>query len=173
METENQSIRKRTVESAHQIIVKAGTRLLTSRESIAALVSGIAALRQAGKKVLLVSSGAVGMGMELLGLKRRPRELARKQALAAIGQSRLMEIYSEECAKYGFLPAQLLLTKSDLNIRERYLNVMNCINSLWEHDVLPVLNENDPVSVAELKFGDNDTLAAIAAVMMRFSMMPP
>ena len=128
---ENSEIRKTAVESARQVIVKAGTRLLTDRQSIAALVEGIAHLRQAGKKVLLVSSGAVGMGMELLNLKRRPKELAAKQALAAVGQTRLMAIYAEECAKYGFLPAQLLLTAADLNSRSRYLNVMNCINALW------------------------------------------
>lgn len=158
---ENLEIRKAAVESARQVIVKAGTRLLTDRQSIAALVEGIAHLRQAGKKVLLVSSGAVGMGMELLNLKRRPKELAAKQALAAVGQTRLMAIYAEECAKYGFLPAQLLLTAADLNSRSRYLNVMNCINALWEKNLLPVINENDPVSVAELKFGDNDKLAGL------------
>lgn len=158
---ENRAIRKGAVDSARQIIVKAGTRLLTSRESIAELVSGIALLRQAGKKVLLVSSGAVGMGMELLKIPRRPKDLAAKQALAAVGQTRLMAIYAEECAKYGFLPAQLLLTAADLNSRSRYLNVMNCINALWEKELLPVINENDPVSVAELKFGDNDKLAGL------------
>ena len=158
---ENQEIRKKAVDSARQVIVKAGTRLLTSRESIAELVSGIALLRRAGKKVLLVSSGAVGMGMELLKIPRRPRDLAAKQALAAVGQTRLMAIYAEECAKYGFLPAQLLLTAADLNSRSRYLNVMNCINALWEKELLPVINENDPVSVAELKFGDNDKLAGL------------
>lgn len=158
---ENSEIRKTIVDSAKQVIVKAGTRLLTDRNSIAALVSGIARLREAGKKVLLVSSGAVGMGMELLNLEHRPKELAAKQALAAVGQTRLMAIYAEECAKYGFLPAQLLLTAADLNSRSRYLNVMNCINALWEKDLLPVINENDPVSVAELKFGDNDKLAGL------------
>ena len=158
---ESQEIRKWAVDSARQVIVKAGTRLLTSRESIAELVSGIAQLRRAGKKVLLVSSGAVGMGMELLKIPRRPKDLAAKQALAAVGQTRLMAIYAEECAKYGFLPAQLLLTAADLNSRSRYLNVMNCINALWEKELLPVINENDPVSVAELKFGDNDKLAGL------------
>ena len=162
---ENLEIRRTAVESARQIIVKAGTRLLTDRHSIAALVEGIAHLRQAGKKVLLVSSGAVGMGMELLNLKHRPKELAAKQALAAVGQTRLMAIYAEECAKYGFLPAQLLLTAADLNSRSRYLNVMNCINALWEKDVLPIVNENDPVSIDELKFGDNDFLAGLLATL--------
>ncbi len=149
------------IASTRQIVVKAGTRLLIDRASIAALVDGIAALRESGRRVLLVSSGAVGMGMTALKLTERPRELARIQALAAIGQTRLMSIYAEECARHGFQVAQLLLTAADLRSRERYLNVMNCINVLWENGVLPIVNENDSVSVDELKFGDNDKLAGM------------
>lgn len=151
------------VAAANKIIVKAGTRLLIDRASIAALVAGIAELRNAGKQVLLVSSGAVGMGMEAVGLKARPRELAQNQALAAIGQSRLMSIYAEEAEKRGFHVAQMLLTAYDFNRRERCLNIKNCINALWERDILPIVNENDSVSVDELKFGDNDTLCAMMA----------
>ena len=162
MDTEkNIALRKEAVSASKQIIVKAGTRLLIDRESIAKLVDGIALLRQRGHRVLLVTSGAVGMGMELAGLEKRPKELAQKQALAAMGQARLMSIYAEEAARHGFQVAQLLLTASDLRNRSRYLNVMNCINALWERDVLPIVNENDSVSVAELKFGDNDTLAGM------------
>ncbi|MBQ9087862.1 MAG: glutamate 5-kinase [Lentisphaeria bacterium] len=153
--------RREAMAQAKQIIVKAGTRLLIDRQSIARLVDGIAMLRKQGYRVLLVTSGAVGMGMELAGLSKRPGELAQKQALAAMGQTRLMSIYSEEAARHGFNVAQLLLTASDLRNRGRYLNVMNCINALWERDVLPIVNENDSVSVAELKFGDNDTLAGM------------
>ena len=159
--TETTSLRADAVGAAKKIIVKAGTRLLIDRDSIARLVSGIAKLREHGHQVLLVSSGAVGMGMEIAGLTRRPAELAQKQALAAMGQTRLMSIYSEETAKHGFFAAQLLLTASDLRSRVRYLNVMNCINALWDRDVLPIANENDPVSINELKFGDNDTLAGM------------
>lgn len=159
--TEDISFRKDAVSNAKKIIVKAGTRLLIDRSSIAKLVSGIAKLRQAGHQVLLVSSGAVGMGMELAGVTKRPAELAHKQALAALGQTRLMSIYSEEAAKHGFSAAQLLLTAADLRNRNRYLNVMNCINALWERQILPIANENDSVSINELKFGDNDTLAGM------------
>ena len=155
------SLRLEAISSARQIIVKAGTRLLIDRKSIADLVNGIAALRAAGHRVLLVSSGAVGMGMETLGLTKRPKELAQRQALAAVGQSALMAIYSKECRKHGFAAAQLLLTAGDLRQRTRYLNVMNCVNALWAQNVLPIVNENDPVSVDELKFGDNDTLAGL------------
>jgi len=153
--------RANAVASAKQIVIKAGTRLLIDRPSIAALVDGIAAIRETGRRVLLVSSGAVGMGMKALNLSERPRELARIQALAAVGQTRLMSIYAEECARHGFQVAQLLLTAADLRSRERYLNVMNCINVLWERGALPIVNENDSVSVDELKFGDNDKLAGL------------
>lgn len=155
--------RKNAIAAADKIIIKAGTRLLIDRASIAALVSGIAALRNAGKQVLLVSSGAVGMGMEAVGLSVRPRELAQTQALAAIGQSRLMSIYAEEAARHGFKVAQMLLTAYDFSRRERCLNIKNCINALWEREILPIVNENDSVSVDELKFGDNDTLSAMMA----------
>ena len=155
--------RAAAIGAARKIIVKAGTRLLIDRASIAALVSGIAALRANGKQVLLVSSGAVGMGMEVVGMKTRPRELAQKQALAAIGQCKLMSIYGEEAERHGFKVAQMLLTAYDFSRRERCLNIKNCINALWEKDILPIINENDSVSVDELKFGDNDTLSAMMA----------
>lgn len=97
------------------------------------------------------------------GEVHQQRRLRLVQALAAIGQSRLMSIYDEECGRRNFKTAQLLLTADDLRSRKRYLNVMNCINALWENGVLPIVNENDPVSVDELKFGDNDTLAGMLA----------
>ncbi|MBQ4106162.1 MAG: glutamate 5-kinase [Lentisphaeria bacterium] len=156
-------IRQRLLAGCHQIVIKAGTRLLTDRSRIARLVDGIAEVRRRGCRVLLVSSGAVGMGMQQLGLSRRPRDLAAVQALASVGQCKLMALYEEECARHGFKVAQLLLTAADLRSRNRYLNVMNCINALWENDVLPVVNENDAVSVDELKFGDNDYLAGLLA----------
>lgn len=153
------------MDGCRQIIVKAGTRLLTDRGRISSLTSGIALLRDRGFRVLLVSSGAVGTGMRLLKMTRRPRELSRIQALAAVGQCRLMAVYEEECRRRGFRSAQLLLTAADLRSRERYLNVMNCINALWEQDVLPIVNENDSVSVDELKFGDNDVLSGVLATL--------
>ena len=157
------AVRRELLQNCRQIIVKAGTRLLTDQKRIATLVSGIAAIRQRGIRVLLVSSGAVGMGMKELGMTKRPQELSAVQALAAIGQCKLMSIYEEECAKFGFKTAQLLLTAADIRSRERYLNVMNCINALWDKDILPIVNENDSVSVDELKFGDNDYLCGVLA----------
>lgn len=158
---QNIELRKNVMSNCRRIVVKAGTRLLTSHEQIAKLVDGIAFLRKNNFQVMLVTSGAVGMGMKVLGLAKRPRKLAEVQALAAIGQGKLMEIYENECARHGIKTAQLLLTASDLRSRTRYVNVMNCINALWENDVLPIVNENDSVSVDELKFGDNDILSAM------------
>ena len=117
--------------------------------------------------MILVSSGAVGTGMKSLGLTRRPRRLSQVQALAALGQVKLMSMYEAECEKLGFRAAQILLTAEDLRSRERHLNALNCIETLLSDDVLPIINENDPVSVDELKFGDNDILASLLASMTR------
>jgi len=161
------SLREDVLKNCKQIVVKAGTRLLTDTAMIAVLIRQIAMLRDRGYKVMLVSSGAVGVGMKTLGLEKRPAKLASKQALAAIGQNKLMTMYQNECHKHGFHSAQLLLTADDLKDRKRHLNVMNCIDALWAENILPVINENDCVSVDELKFGDNDTLAGLLAAMTR------
>ncbi len=163
----NIEIRKKLVASCRRIVIKAGTRLLTDPEALAVLIRQIKTVRDSGIQVLLVSSGAVGTGMRSLGLKKRPRRLSEVQALAAIGQIRLMSVYEAECEKLGFKAAQILLTAEDLRSRERHLNALNCIESLLAQDVLPIINENDPVSVDELKFGDNDILAALLASMTR------
>jgi len=161
------SIRKNILENCNQVVVKVGTRLLTDTVMIKQLMLQINALREKGYKVMLVSSGAVGVGMKTLGLEKRPTKLSAVQALAALGQNKLMAMYQNECSKYGFNSAQLLLTADDLKDRKRHLNVMNCIESLWSQDILPIVNENDSVSVDELKFGDNDTLAGLLATMTR------
>ncbi len=158
-------MRKRLLKNCHEVVIKAGTRLLTDEERIGELVDGINFIRQTGRRVLLVSSGAVGMGMKELGFEKRPRDLAMVQALAAAGQCKLMSIYSEKCLQHNFRCAQLLLTKADLQNRKRYLNVNNCINALWDNGVLPIVNENDSISTDELKFGDNDTLAGMLATL--------
>jgi glutamate 5-kinase len=116
---------------------------------------------------MLVSSGAVGMGMQTMNLTKRPSKLSAIQALAAVGQCNLMALYEKECSKYNFHAAQMLLTNEDLNNRNRHLNVLNCINSLWNQGNLPIINENDSVSIDEIKLGDNDTLAAMLAIMTR------
>ena len=167
MTEKNINARKKLIDSCGSVVVKAGTRLLTEPALIPVLVSHIAKLRAKGKKVLLVSSGAVGLGIKALGLTSRPKKLAAVQGLAAIGQGRLMARYQEACEAEGFIAAQLLLTMADLRDRRRHLNVLNCINELWSRDVLPIVNENDTVSVDELKFGDNDILSGFIAAMTK------
>ena len=164
---ENCELRKKLLEDCRRVVVKAGTRLLTDPELLPGIVRQIKELRDAGKQVILVSSGAVGTGMKSLGLTRRPRRLSQVQALAALGQVKLMSMYEAECEKLGFRAAQILLTAEDLRSRERHLNALNCIETLLSDDVLPIINENDPVSVDELKFGDNDILASLLASMTR------
>ena len=161
------ALRKELIRNCHRVVVKAGTRLLTDPESLSRIIRQIADIRKAGKQVILVSSGAVGTGMKLLGLKKRPSGLSEVQALAALGQVKLMAMYQEECAKHGFHAAQLLLTADDLRDRERHINTLNCVETLLSQNILPIVNENDPVSVSGLKFGDNDILASLLACMTR------
>ena len=159
--------RKKIVDNAEQVIIKVGTRLLTDESRIPILISEIAKIKARGINVALVSSGAVGVGMKLLGLKKRPTKLSEVQSLAAVGQGRLVSLYNKECCKYGFYAAQMLLTADDLEDHDRHLNALNCLHSLWKHNILPIINENDVVSVDELKFGDNDFLAGLVATMTK------
>lgn len=152
-----------------RVVVKLGTGVLTSgvgrldSARIAGVATELAALRSHGTEVIVVSSGAVGLGMGALGLERRPRDVSRKQACAAIGQSRLMETWREAFAPHGITVAQVLLTHEDLRSRSRFLGVRETLRQITAYDAIPVINENDTVSAAEIKFGDNDTLSALVA----------
>ncbi len=152
-----------------RIVVKLGTGVLTTgigqlnTERIAALATGIAGLRAAGVEVIVVSSGAVGLGMGRLGLKKKPADVSRKQACAAIGQSLLMQTWQRAFDPHSTTVAQVLLTHEDLRSRARHLGVRDCLEELIRYGVVPVINENDTVSAAEIKFGDNDTLSALVA----------
>ena len=159
--------RRQIIKDAKQIVIKVGTRLLTDSSLIPSIIRQIAHLKEMGYRVMLVSSGAVGVGMQTMGIKKRPSRISAVQALAAVGQSALMSIYEKECKRYSFHAAQMLLTKEDLGDRNRHLNVLNCIHSLWNQGNLPIINENDSVSIDEIKLGDNDTLAAMLAIMTR------
>ncbi|WET05104.1 glutamate 5-kinase [Lentisphaerota bacterium ZTH] len=170
MNTDSVNQRKQVISECSRIVLKVGTRLLTDTHRIPILIKGISKLRNLGIEVILVSSGAVGIGMQELSISRRPRKLSQIQALAATGQNKLMAIYDKECRRHGFMSAQLLLTTADLQSRERHLNVLNCINELLKRGILPIVNENDSVSIDELKFGDNDGLAALLAAMTRSSL---
>ncbi|MFA6287949.1 MAG: glutamate 5-kinase [Opitutaceae bacterium] len=155
-----------------RVVIKLGTGVLTSGIGqlntirIAAIAAEIAALRLAGTEVIVVSSGAVGLGMGRLGLKKKPSELSRKQACAAIGQSLLMQTWQSGFEPHGITVAQVLLTHEDLRARNRYLGVKDTLEKLIGYNVVPVINENDTVSAAEIKFGDNDTLSAMVASLV-------
>lgn len=155
------------------IVVKIGTSSLTQSatgqlalSTLAALVETLTQLRQQGYGVVLVSSGAVGVGRERLGLTERPRTIALKQAVAAVGQGRLMRLYDDFFTSIQQPIAQVLLTRGDLVQRNGYVNVYNTFQQLLKLGVIPIVNENDTVAVDELKFGDNDTLSALVASLV-------
>jgi glutamate 5-kinase len=166
-------VRQEVLTTAHTVVVKVGTNVLTgpdgvlSRSQLQALADQLYRIRARGKQVALVSSGAVGAGVGRLGLGKRPADLRHLQACAAIGQSLLMRAYEECLAKYDVPTAQVLLTASDFDSRPRYLNVRNTLLALFEWNCLPIINENDTVSVAEIRFGDNDHLAAMLTNLLQ------
>ena len=156
----------------HCVVVKVGTNVLTRPDglldmtSISALVDQIAKLKSLGVSVILVSSGAVGAGRSLLPLEEQTHKVVRRQVLSAIGQVRLMEIYRQLFLNYGLFCAQVLATKEDFRDRRHYLNMKNCFQALLRDQVVPVVNENDVISVTELMFTDNDELAGLVAAMI-------
>lgn len=160
-----------------RIVVKVGTSILTSpdylpdKSWIKKLTAQIAALTEKNIQVILVTSGAIGAGMGLLGLSTRPHLLPQQQAAAAIGQSRLMEIYNYSFKLHNLLTAQILLTNEDLSSRQRYLNAKNTLLTLLNYKVIPIINENDTVSVDEIRFGDNDKLSALVAVLAQADLL--
>ena len=165
-------MRSELLKNISRVVVKLGTGVLTdSRKQIdpaqlEQIVAQVAALRQAGKEVVVVTSGAVGAGMGALGFNTRPADLAEKQACAAVGQSRLMSTYEKLFAKHNLVVAQVLLTHDDLEHHERHLNARNTLVTLLGHGVVPIINENDAVSFTEIKVGDNDTLSALVASLL-------
>jgi glutamate 5-kinase len=166
-------VRQEVIAQAHTVVVKVGTNVLTGPDGrlappqLQALADQIQRLRASGRKVALVSSGAIGAGMGRLGLGKRPTDLRQLQACAAIGQSFLMRAYQECLESQHVHTAQILLTAGDFDNRARYLNARNTILTLFEWNVLPIINENDTVSVAEIKFGDNDHLAAMVTNLLQ------
>lgn len=168
-------VRQEIATSATTIVVKVGTRVLTRPEGqldehrIARLAEELNAVCDSGRKVVLVSSGAVGAGMSQLGMTSRPTDLAQLQAVAAIGQTNLIETYDRTFRKHNRHAAQILLTADDLNCRIRYLNCRNTIHSLLDFKAIPIINENDTIAVDELMttFGDNDRLAALVTNLLQ------
>ena len=168
----NLSVRARLLKEANLVVVKIGTGILNDGQyrlasgRIRQIVGQIARAKKEGREVVVVSSGAVGAGMEALGYSRRPSRLEELQACAAVGQSRLMAIYQEHFAGHDIQTAQVLLTHSDLEDHERHLNARNTIMALLARGVVPVVNENDAVSFTELTVGDNDKLSALVSVLL-------
>lgn len=156
-----------------RIVLKFGSGILASARGLSLdekqfqrLTAEVAGVIAAGHECCIVSSGAVAAGLGVLGLKERPEELAARQACAAVGQAKLMEVYARHFAAHGLCVAQLLLTHGDLDSRTRHANAQNTLARLFERrNVVPIINENDSVAVEELKFGDNDRLSAEVAML--------
>ncbi|PZS13317.1 MAG: glutamate 5-kinase [Pseudonocardiales bacterium] len=156
------------VAAAHRTVVKVGSASLTSRgqldpERLDAIVEVLAARHAAGQQVVLVSSGAIAAGIGPLGLRTRPRDLATQQAAASVGQLLLAERYAASFARYGLRVGQVLLTADDLHRRGHYRNADRTLERLLALGVIPIVNENDTVATHEIRFGDNDRLAALVA----------
>lgn len=166
-ETRNQ------LKQAKRIVVKVGSRVLVDatgkpdHERIFSLVSGIAAQREAGCEMLLVSSGAIAAGIEALGMTGRPAELPELQMAAAVGQGRLMSLYSHLFGQKHVKVGQILLTNDIFQHDERRANAQNTLLKLIEYGIVPVINENDTVATEEIKFGDNDLLAALVSILVK------
>ncbi|MDZ4200181.1 MAG: glutamate 5-kinase [Kiritimatiellia bacterium] len=173
---EGESLRA-ALPTARRVVVKIGTRVLVRRDGrpddrrLRALVGNLSALHAAGRDVAVVSSGAVGAGMETLGLRSRPKTVADLQMAAAVGQSRLMARYDRLFGERGLHVGQVLLTHDGLRHRERHLNARHTLLNLLRHRIVPIINENDTVSVEEIRFGDNDLLAALVSVLIEADLL--
>lgn len=157
---------RETLRQSKRLVVKVGTALLAAgggtlnTRFLGRLAAEIADLRKQGREVILVSSGAIGSGMQAMGCREKPRTIPAKQALAAIGQPRLMQAYTQVFRRRGLHVAQILLTAEDIDQRQRYAHARNTLLEILRLGVIPIFNENDTVAVDEIKFGDNDTLSA-------------
>lgn len=165
-------VRQEIFQACKTVIVKIGTNVLTTEndrldlDRIQCIADQIHRIQETGRRVVLVSSGAVGAGIGILGLNRRPDSLPELQAAAAIGQPSLMRTWGDALSKTGHQTAQLLLTGNDFRSRQRYLNVRNTIRTLFDFNVVPIVNENDTVSIKEIAVGDNDQLASMLATLL-------
>jgi len=163
----NKDIRRKILGKRRRIVVKVGSSILASIEKglhyevFSHLTKEISDLKRQGYEIVLVSSGAIAAGMEKLGYKTRPQAITQKQATAAVGQTRLMNIYEKYFSRSQQMVAQVLLTHDDLSHRRRFLNARNTLLTLLELGIIPIINENDTVVVDEIKFGDNDNLSAL------------
>jgi glutamate 5-kinase len=163
--------KRRILSRGRRIVIKIGSQILSSPTGIEEgrlkeLVRELAMLHDQKKELAVVSSGAVAAGMTRLGLKERPKTIPQKQALAAVGQIKLMALYERHFARFEKSVAQVLLTHEDLANRQRYLNPRHTFQTLLESHIIPIVNENDTVAVEEMKFGDNDHLSSLVATLL-------
>lgn len=173
--------RREHIASAKRIVIKVGTSTITHENgrfnltNLENLCRSIANLMNQGKEVILVSSGAIGVGVGKLRLPEKPNTIRDKQAVAAVGQSELMNMYSRILNDYNHIVAQILLTKDDIDEAQSRINVSNTFEALLEKQILPIVNENDTVSTREIyhngTFGDNDTLSAMVAVLTKADLL--
>jgi glutamate 5-kinase len=159
------------------IVIKIGTKVIASsdksldRDRLKDIIDQMADILDGGLRVIVVTSGAIGAGMSLLGLKKRPVKLQDLQATASIGQSYLMQLYSGYFKERGYLVGQILLTQEDFNDRKRYLNIKYTIETLLHHKAVPIINENDTISTEEIKCGDNDRLSSLVSDLCHANML--
>ncbi len=171
------NLREKHISGARRIVVKIGTNVIGGDEHmleegrVDALSEQIACLLEDGRQVAVVSSGAIGAGIKELGMSARPRSLPALQAAASVGQSRLVSRYDRSLRKHGFHAGQILLTRDDFDSRGRYLNAANTIHALFANRCVPVVNENDTISTEEIRFGDNDLLAAFLTHLIRADLL--
>jgi glutamate 5-kinase len=168
--------KKLILKRARRVVVKIGSQILSSSEGIEenrlrGLVRELALLHERKKEIVVVSSGAVAAGMTRLGRKERPKTIPEKQALAAVGQIKLMALYERAFAKFDKSVAQVLLTADDLANRQRYINAKHTFQVLLASSIIPIVNENDTVAVEEMKFGDNDHLSALVATLLEADLL--
>jgi len=160
------------LKNKNKIVVKVGTSTLTfptgrlNFQRIEGLTKVLSNIQGQGKKIVLVSSGSIAAGSGRLGLSKKPDELAKKQALAALGQAELIKIYQKFFSNYNKITAQVLLTRDVMVIPDRNTNARNTLNKLMDMDIIPIINENDTISTDEIVFGDNDTLSANVATLI-------
>ena len=167
----------KNVKDAKRIVIKVGTSTLTHRSGrlnlklMDRLAMVLSDIKNSGVEIIIVSSGAIGMGAAKLSLHERPKDIATKQAAAAVGQCELMYRYDKLFAEYHHTVAQILLTGSDFQSEDRYKNFSNTISRLLELNTIPIINENDTIATDEIKVGDNDTLSALVSVSVSADML--
>ena len=176
MQVAQPDYKREILRRTRRVVVKIGSQILSSSTGIEearlrGLVRELAAAHGAGKEIVVVSSGAVAAGMTRLGRKEKPRTIPEKQALAAVGQIRLMALYERHFSRFEKSVAQVLLTHDDLANRQRYLNAKHTFQMLLESSIIPIVNENDTVAVEEMKFGDNDHLSALVATLLEADLL--